>query len=166
MVSRMVVWIEPEGNERNQPVLFLLLFPTWAWKPLLMGLTERLDPHDSHDMKKIRFSFVRSVSGDLHVLQVTYSTEIYISLVSRPMQELAHLYTALRTFSTCFCWKRPLMTKRPAPSTEPVVPISANKNWITCFWLCRCIRLQISVTFANMDFLFPSRWMDGGGRLC
>lgn len=39
-----------------------------------MGLTERLDPHDSHDMKKIRFSFVSSVSGDLHVLQVTYST--------------------------------------------------------------------------------------------
>ena len=57
-----------------QPVLFLLLFPTCAWKPVLIALTERLEPHDSQDMKNIRFSFVRSVSGDLHVLQVTYST--------------------------------------------------------------------------------------------
>lgn len=40
-----------------------------------MGFTERLEPHDSHDMKKIRFSFVSNVSGDLQVLQVTYSTE-------------------------------------------------------------------------------------------
>ena len=37
-----------------------------------------------------------------------------------------------KTFSTCFCWKRPLMTSRPAPSTLPVVPISENRNWITC----------------------------------
>ena len=58
----------------DHPVLFLLLFPTCAWKPVLMALTERLEPHDSQDMKNIRFSFVRSVSGDLHVLQVTYST--------------------------------------------------------------------------------------------
>lgn len=39
-----------------------------------MGLTLRLLPQDSQDMKKIRFSFVSSVSGDLHVLHVTYST--------------------------------------------------------------------------------------------
>jgi len=39
-----------------------------------MALTDRLDPHDMQDMKKIRFSFVRRVSKDLHVLQVTYST--------------------------------------------------------------------------------------------
>lgn len=56
------------------PVLFLLLFPTWAWKPDLIALTDRLEPQDSQAMKKIRFSLVRSVSGDLQVLQVTYST--------------------------------------------------------------------------------------------
>jgi hypothetical protein len=39
-----------------------------------MALTDLLLPHDSQAMKKIRFSFVRRVSGDLHVLQVTYST--------------------------------------------------------------------------------------------
>lgn len=39
-----------------------------------MAETERDDPHDSQVMKKRRLSFVRSVSGDLHVLQVTYST--------------------------------------------------------------------------------------------
>lgn len=33
----------------------------------------------------------------------------------------------LKTFSICFCWKRPLMTKRLLPSTEPLVPNSANK---------------------------------------
>lgn len=58
----------------NQPVLFLLLLPTCAWKPVLMVATERLDPQDSHDMKKMRFSLLRRVSGDLQVLHVTYST--------------------------------------------------------------------------------------------
>ena len=58
----------------NQPVLFLLLLPTCAWKPVLIVATERLDPQDSHDMKKIRFSLLSRVSGDLHVLHVTYST--------------------------------------------------------------------------------------------
>ena len=61
-------------TQPTQPVLFLLLFPTWAWKPLLIALTDRRLPHDSHAMKKIRFSFVSRVSGDLQVLQVTYST--------------------------------------------------------------------------------------------
>jgi hypothetical protein len=57
------------------PVLFLLLFPTWAWKPVLMALTERREPQDSHDMKKIRFSFVKRVSADRQRAQVTYSSE-------------------------------------------------------------------------------------------
>ena len=66
--------IQCEATPTAQPVLFLLLLPTCAWKPVLIVLTDRLEPHDSHAMKKIRFSFVRRVSGDLHVLQVTYST--------------------------------------------------------------------------------------------
>ena len=61
-------------KKKNQPVLFLLRFPTCAWNPLLMALTDLLLPHDSQAIKKIRFSFVRRVSGDLQVLQVTYST--------------------------------------------------------------------------------------------
>lgn len=60
------------------PVLFLLRLPTWAWKPLLIALTDRLLPHDSQAMKKIRFSFVSRVSNDLQVLQVTYSTIVWI----------------------------------------------------------------------------------------
>lgn len=39
-----------------------------------MALTDRFEPHDSQVMKYRRFSFVRIVSGDLHVLHVTYST--------------------------------------------------------------------------------------------
>jgi len=66
--------IHAARTQATQPVLFLLLFPTWAWKPLLMALTDLRLPHDSHAMKKIRFSFVSRVSGDLQVLQVTYST--------------------------------------------------------------------------------------------
>lgn len=42
-----------------------------------MALTDRREPHDSQDMKNIRFSLVRRVSGDLQVLQVTYSTVGY-----------------------------------------------------------------------------------------
>jgi hypothetical protein len=126
----------------DYPVFFLR--PTWAWKPLLMVLTERREPHDSHDMKKMRFSFVRSVSGLLHVLHVTYST----------------MYRR-RTCSICFCWKRPLMTRRAEPSTEPVVPISANINWMTCSG-CRCMRLQMSLMFVKIVFLLPSRASEGG----
>lgn len=48
-----------------------------------MGLTLRLLPQDSQDMKKIRFSFVSSVSGDLHVLHVTYSTFFWGDGVSK-----------------------------------------------------------------------------------
>lgn len=45
-----------------------------TWKPDLIAETERVDPHDSQVMKNSRLSLVRSVSGDLHVLHVTYST--------------------------------------------------------------------------------------------
>lgn len=31
------------------------------------------------------------------------------------------------TFSICFCWKRPLITSRFDPSTEPLVPSSAKR---------------------------------------
>ena len=72
------------------------------------------------------------------------------------------------------------MTRRPAPSTEPVVPISAKRNWMTCSgWggvngkregrkgerTCLCIFLHMSVTFAKMDFLFPSRKSWGGAMV-
>jgi hypothetical protein len=39
-----------------------------------MAETDCRDPQDSQVMNEIRVSFVRSVSGDLHVLHVTYST--------------------------------------------------------------------------------------------
>ncbi len=68
------------------------------------------------------------------------------------------------TCSICFCWKRPLMTRRPEPSTEPLVPISANMYWMTCSG-CRCMRLQISETLAKMDFLLPSRRICGGAMV-
>lgn len=39
-----------------------------------MLLTDCLEPQVSQVTKKIRLSLVSNVSGDLHVLQVTYST--------------------------------------------------------------------------------------------
>lgn len=52
------------------------LLPTWAEKPVLIAVTLRLEPHELHVRKYRRFSpLLSSVSGDLHVLQVTYSTE-------------------------------------------------------------------------------------------
>lgn len=35
------------------------------------------------------------------------------------------------TFSICFCWNLPLITKRWLPSIDPDVPNSANKYCIT-----------------------------------
>lgn len=61
-------------NNPLQPCIFFLL-PTWAEKPVLMAVTDRLDPHELHVIKYRRFSpLLSSVSGDLHVLQTTYST--------------------------------------------------------------------------------------------
>src|SRR5258708_38208083 len=117
------------------PVRFLLRLPTWAWKPVLTAFTDRREPQDSQAMKKIRFSFVRRVSGDLHVLHVTYSTNANVSVRSiTPAHKRCHdlpMYL-LNTFSICFCWNRPLITNLPDPSTEPVVPNSANRNCMTC----------------------------------
>lgn len=58
----------------------------------------------------------------------------------------------------------PLITNRPLPSTEPLVPSSAKRNMITCSG-CRCIFLQISATLAKTERLFPSRCIDGGARV-
>lgn len=46
-----------------------------AWKPDLIGATDRDDPHISHLIKyrRVRLSLVRVVSGFLHMLHVTYS---------------------------------------------------------------------------------------------
>lgn len=53
----------------------LFLLPTWAEKPALMAVTLRLLPHELQLTKYNRFSpRTSSVSGDLQVLQVTYST--------------------------------------------------------------------------------------------
>ena len=144
------------------PVRFLLRLPTCAWNPVLTAFTDRREPQDSQAMKKIRFSFVKSVSGDLHVLHVTYSTDARVSVSQRhiTMSRLLPIYL-LNTFSICFCWNRPLITNLPDPSTEPVVPNSANKYCMTCSG-CRCIRLQMSLIFAKILFLLPSRWMEGG----
>lgn len=43
-------------------------------------------------MKKIRFSFVSKVSGDLHVLQVTYSTEEIVRHVNIGVERRKQLY--------------------------------------------------------------------------
>jgi len=109
-------------------------FPVTAWKPDLILATEHRDPQVSHCKKNKRVSFCKIVSGERHVWQVTYSL-IYL----------------LRTFSICFCWKRPLIISWLLPSTEPLVPNSANKKSNKCFgW--RCNVLHISVKFANDVF--------------
>lgn len=90
-----------------------------------MLATEHLEPQVSHCRKKSRVSFWRIVSGERHVWHVTYS-----------------LMYLLRTFSICFCWKRPLMINWLFPSTEPLVPNSASKKSNKCFG-CLCNVLQI-----------------------
>lgn len=124
------------------------LFPIWAEKPVLMGATERREPHELQVTNDRRFSpLLNSVSGDLHVLHDTYSM-MYLR----------------RTVSSCFGWKRPLMTSRRLPSVEPLVPNSANRNAVTCS-SDRFMRLQISARLAKMVFLLPSRTHWGGGIL-
>lgn len=55
----------------------LFLLPTCAEKPVLIAVTDRLLAHELHVTKYRRFSpLFNSVSGDLQVLQVTYSTEV------------------------------------------------------------------------------------------
>lgn len=61
---------------RTFPMLYILfLLPTWAWKPVLMEVTDLVDPH-ALQLKKCNLfadSLFNSVFMDLHVLQVTYS---------------------------------------------------------------------------------------------
>ena len=45
-----------------------------TWKPDLIAETDLVEPQDSQAMKNNRLSLVSKVSGDLQVLQVTYST--------------------------------------------------------------------------------------------
>ena len=61
-----------------------------------MALTDLREPHDSQVMKNIRVSFVKRVSGDLHVLQVTYSTRQDVSVQRmREMRERANRYSVV-----------------------------------------------------------------------
>lgn len=103
----------------------LFLVKELTWNPDFMLATEHLEPQVSHCKKKSRVSFWRIVSGERHVWHVTYSL-IYL----------------LRTFSICFCWKRPLIISWLLPSTEPLVPNSASKKSSKCFG-CLCNVLQI-----------------------
>jgi hypothetical protein len=69
-----------------------------------------------------------------------------------------------RTFSMCCCWKRPRITNRRLPSTEPEVPSSASRYRV--MWSSvRFMRLATSVMLAKMVFLLPSRMHCGGGIL-
>ena len=111
--------------------------PVRAWKPDLILATEHLDPHVSHCRKNNLVSFCKIVSGDLHVWHVTYSL-IYLR----------------RTFSICFCWKRPLIMSWLLLSIEPLVPNSASKYASKCFG-CLCKILQISPKFAKDVFFVP-----------
>lgn len=54
------------------------------------------------------------------------------------------------------------MTNLREPSIEPLVPISANRNWVMCSSE-RFNRFAISGRLAKIVFLFPSRKHCGGG---
>lgn len=118
-----------------------------AWKPVLIAWTDRVDPHEEQVMKKRRLSLVKVVSGDLQVLQVTYSTmyrrrtfsicsidseKMRCTGATKPDTSVTLTAHNQRRGGNSLCWKRPLMTNRALPSTEPLVPNSANKNWMTC----------------------------------
>ena len=72
-------------------------------------------------MKYNRFSFPSSVSGDLQILHVTYSTNP-VSLMPRPASDSPMYFRS--TFSICFCVYLPFITNLCAPSTDPCVPSS------------------------------------------
>ena len=73
-------------NMAERPYLIFRLLPIWAEKPVLMAVTERLDPHELHVRKYRRFSpLLSSVSGDLHVLHVTYSTVALLADCTPPI---------------------------------------------------------------------------------
>lgn len=69
------------GKETKYIYAFIFfLLPTWAEKPVLMAVTDRREPQLLQVTKYRRFSpLLSSVSGDLHVLQVTYSTGKMVS---------------------------------------------------------------------------------------
>lgn len=83
---------KPAANTLHYTCCFFL-FPTWAWYPALIADTDCLDPHDSHVINEILVSFVRIVSGDLQVLQVTYST---ISLIMSAISGIEKRYKKWR----------------------------------------------------------------------
>lgn len=75
-----------------QPCIFLLL-PTWAENPVLIAVTDLREPQELHVMKYRRFSpLLSSVSGDLQVLQVTYSTvhHCQIALFCHSEEHITH----------------------------------------------------------------------------
>ena len=75
--ARYVWWFG--GRVVYLTILFLL--PTWAEKPVLMAVTERLEPQLLQVTKYSLFSpLLSSVSGLRQVLQVTYSTVVIVSL--------------------------------------------------------------------------------------
>lgn len=75
----------------NHPVFVADRLPVKAWKPVLIADTVLVDPQDSHCKKNKRFSFVRIVSADLQVLQVTYSTELKELNTNVPFEHVLNL---------------------------------------------------------------------------
>ena len=116
------------------------------------------------------------MSGDLHVLQVTYSTALdehpevkngfrRTNVATQDIFDLLLLETTLDDQPSTPTWSERLKEKWTHASTDPVVPSSAKRNWMTCSG-SRRIFLQISATLAKTERFVPSRCMLGGGMAC
>nr|ACR37137.1 unknown [Zea mays] len=103
-----------------------------------MGATDLDEPHCSHRRKNNLFSLERMVSGLLQPLHMTYSLIYLLSIASK-----------------FFGANLPLITNLCCPSRDPLVPISASKNIITCSG-CLCIVLHKSMKFTKTVFFVPS----------
>lgn len=126
---------------------FFFIAPTLAVKPVLIEVTDLVEPHALQTMKcnLLAASLFNSVFIDLQVLQMTYSW-IYL----------------LKTPSIFLAWNLPLIINLCSPSMEPEVPNSAKRYWIK--WdgfLCKT--WAICWTLAKTVFLLPSLKTSGGG---
>jgi hypothetical protein len=74
-----LVWKDPYYPNATIQQISLTLLSTCAEKPVLMAVTLLREPQELQVMKYNLFSpLLSSVSGDLQVLQVTYSTNIML----------------------------------------------------------------------------------------
>ena len=134
-----------------------------------MALTDRREPHDSQAMKNIRFSFVRRVSGDLHVLQVTYSTvgshHVSVDTASRKRARVARLTNISPQYVLNLFWLEATLDDQPSRTVDTSSRTHLSKEKLNdVFW--RSVHTLANIGDVCKDgtadtFSEDLRWGDG-----